>query len=236
MAARFERCPAGSIRVQSGIGLAETLVALGLSALILLGLGTLFAASKKAYNVNEAIARMQEDGRHAIEILESHLSLAGRAPLYPTGLSAGSALGFAWADSHRTALNPSDSDTDSIRVNVFRFDEVNTQGVGLCDGATRAGTFQDSFHFYVRSGALYCDSETGRAAKLVPGVAEMAVIYGEDTDSDGYPNRWISLFTSAEQVVAVRVRIRLQDTEQDVDTIGLRDFHTTVRFRQCAGC
>ena len=226
----------GWVYSQNGIGLAETLTALGLSALILLGLGTLFAASKKAYYVNEAVARMQEDGRHVIDILESHLSLAGRAPLYPTNLSAGSEVGFAWADTHRTALNPADSDADGIRINVFRFDEVNIRGVGLCDGSTRAGTFQDSFHFYVRSGALYCDSETGRAAKLVPGVAGMAVTYGEDTDADGYPNRWVSPFTSAEQVVAVRVRIRLQDTEQGVDTIGMRDFHTTVRFRPCAGC
>ena len=221
-----------------GLTLLEMLIALGLGSLILLGLGTLFAASKKTYQVNAAVARIQEDGRHAIDLLERHLSLAGRVPLYPT---TGAALGFARAEvggvaARATALNPADSDANSIRVNVFRFDEVTTQGVGLCDGATRAGTFQDSFHFFVRDEALYCDSEVGVAAKLVPGVTELHVTYGEDTDADGYPNRWITPYTAAERVVAVRVRVRLRDTEQSADPLGTRDFHTTVRFRSCADC
>ena len=219
----------------NGLTLIETLVALGLGALILLGLSTLFAASKKTYQVNEAVARIQEDGRHAIAILESHLALAGRRPLYPDG-DPGSAPTFTGTGTRPDPINPADSDANSIRINIFRFDEIGALGVGLCDGATHTGAYQDSFHFYIRDETLYCDSETGAAAKLIPGVTEMRIAYGEDTDADGYPNRWISPYTAADQVVAVRVRVRLRNTEQSADLIGARDFQTTVRFRDCHGC
>ncbi|HUH00292.1 MAG TPA: PilW family protein [Gammaproteobacteria bacterium] len=62
---------------QSGVTLIELMIGLGLGILLLFGVGLLFTQNKQSYLQNEAIARLQEEARFAIEELARDLSMAG---------------------------------------------------------------------------------------------------------------------------------------------------------------
>lgn len=62
---------------QKGFTLVELLVALGVGAVLLLGLATLFSQNKRSFLNNEDIARLQEDGRFALEELARDIGAAG---------------------------------------------------------------------------------------------------------------------------------------------------------------
>jgi type IV pilus assembly protein PilW len=62
---------------QKGFTLVELLVAMGVGAVLLLGLATLFSQNKRSFINNEDIARLQEDGRFALEELARDVGAAG---------------------------------------------------------------------------------------------------------------------------------------------------------------
>ncbi|MEJ2576760.1 MAG: PilW family protein [Gammaproteobacteria bacterium] len=63
----------------AGLTLVELLLALALSLLLMAGVATLFAASKRTYRLQEAAARVHENGRHAVNLLLRELRGAGYA-------------------------------------------------------------------------------------------------------------------------------------------------------------
>ena len=62
---------------QRGVTLVEMLIAMAVGALLLVGLATLFSQNKRSFHQNEDIARLQEDGRYALEELVRDIGSAG---------------------------------------------------------------------------------------------------------------------------------------------------------------
>lgn len=62
---------------QKGFTLVELMIAMAVGVLLLLGLATLFSQNKRSYLQNEDIARLQEDGRYALEELARDIGTAG---------------------------------------------------------------------------------------------------------------------------------------------------------------
>ncbi|MEM9532328.1 MAG: PilW family protein [Pseudomonadota bacterium] len=62
----------------AGFGLIELMVALLLGIIVLGGVGQVFFSTSQAYRSQQALARVQESGRFAIEILKPRLRPAGR--------------------------------------------------------------------------------------------------------------------------------------------------------------
>jgi len=62
---------------QKGITLIEIMVALALSIIILAGVMHIFLNNKQTYRVQEAFARIQENGRFAMQFLAKDLRMAG---------------------------------------------------------------------------------------------------------------------------------------------------------------
>ncbi len=60
-----------------GITLVELMVALALSLLLLLGVGTVFVANKQAFRLQESLARVQENGRFALQAIVRDIRNAG---------------------------------------------------------------------------------------------------------------------------------------------------------------
>ncbi|MEM7053395.1 MAG: PilW family protein [Pseudomonadota bacterium] len=60
-----------------GLSLVELMIAIALSLLLTLGIIQLFQGSKVTFNTNEALARMQENGRFTLEILKRELRETG---------------------------------------------------------------------------------------------------------------------------------------------------------------
>ncbi|MGJ4803878.1 PilW family protein [Luteimonas sp. SDU82] len=66
-------------RSQKGVSLIELMVALAIGSLLILALVEVFAASRTAYMLSAGLARTQENGRFAIDILQRDLRMAGHA-------------------------------------------------------------------------------------------------------------------------------------------------------------
>ncbi|NOX26784.1 MAG: prepilin-type N-terminal cleavage/methylation domain-containing protein [Gammaproteobacteria bacterium] len=60
-----------------GFSLIELMIAISISLVLLLGLVQIFISSKRSYNIQDSIARMQENGRYAVELLSGDIRLAG---------------------------------------------------------------------------------------------------------------------------------------------------------------
>jgi prepilin-type N-terminal cleavage/methylation domain-containing protein len=73
---------------QTGFSLIELMIAMLLGLLIMAGLVNLFLQSKRSFNQNESIARMQEDARFALETIVTDVSMAGMLTdlLTPVGI------------------------------------------------------------------------------------------------------------------------------------------------------
>jgi len=63
--------------LSKGFSLVELMVAITISLVLLAGLIQIFISSKLSYNIQNSIARMQENGRYAVELLSKDLRLAG---------------------------------------------------------------------------------------------------------------------------------------------------------------
>lgn len=73
----------GMRRQQLGLSLVELMVALVLGLVLMTGIIQVFLSSRQTYTTNEAMARMQENGRFALEFISRSARLAGYAePIY----------------------------------------------------------------------------------------------------------------------------------------------------------
>lgn len=64
-------------RSAAGLSLIEIMVALAISSLLVLGLVEVFAASRTAYQLSTGLARVQENGRFAMDFLQRDIRMAG---------------------------------------------------------------------------------------------------------------------------------------------------------------
>ncbi|MFK3649359.1 PilW family protein [Lysobacter enzymogenes] len=64
-------------RAQTGLSLVELMVALALSAVLAIGLLQIFGAARTSYKLSEGLARVQENGRFAVDYLQRDLRMAG---------------------------------------------------------------------------------------------------------------------------------------------------------------
>lgn len=74
---RCKAMPPARIRYQHGLSLVELMVALAISTVILIALVQVFVNSRLIYNTDEGIARLQENGRFAMEFLARDIRMAG---------------------------------------------------------------------------------------------------------------------------------------------------------------
>lgn len=61
----------------SGVSLVELMIAMAIGLFLLLGLVQVFAASRTAYQMSEGLARVQENGRFAVDYLQRDIRMAG---------------------------------------------------------------------------------------------------------------------------------------------------------------
>ncbi len=63
-------------RCSRGLSLIELLVALAISGVLVLGAAEVYVGSRKAYNENETVSRLQETARYALSIIETDARMA----------------------------------------------------------------------------------------------------------------------------------------------------------------
>lgn len=64
-------------RAQRGLSLIELMVALAIGSILIVGAVYVFSRGRSTYAVNESVARVQENGRYVLSVLEPDVELAG---------------------------------------------------------------------------------------------------------------------------------------------------------------
>lgn len=193
---------------QRGFSMVEMLVALMLSLILTAGIIQLFIGSKQTYRFHDALSRLQENGRFAIESMAADIRMAG-FPNNPTNA----------VETNGTDGNGNDDIT--VRWNGGTQSRVYSVGPGTgpapaCPAAANS---------------LRLNRNNGGAQELIEGVQAMQILYGvcdTDTDGDGrndsitVPPGYITAANVAvadwPNVCSVRIHLLLVSMENNVVT------------------
>lgn len=206
----------------SGFTLIELMVALTLGLLLALILGQIFIGNRQTYLAQEQYARVQENGRYAIDLLGKIIRQAGyknnytadAASVFPTG-GTDAIIGTEGGAAVPPASLP--SDTLTVRFQGSGTPADNTI-FGCAGDAIAAGTMAANT-FSISGTTLQCTDAAGVAKDVIDGVESMQIVYGEDTDGDATANiyRKASVVANWSQVVSVRLGLVLR-TERAIRT------------------
>ena len=193
--------------------LIELLVAMMLTAMLLIGLVQLATAAGSATRLQDNQASLQDRARYVANLLSVAIQQAGFSPepwntaLERLAIGPGTADGFS-ANSDRLVVT-SWSDRNC-------FDNVNPER--RSDGEPlfyfRESTFDLNSSKHLSRTCRYGASSTElvtqvRRQGLVPGVESFQCLFGEDVDADGHVDRWVQAgkWQDERQVIGVRVAL-----------------------------
>ncbi len=154
---------AGFRKSEKGLSLVELMIALTLSLILVAGVIQLFVSSKATFNVNEAVSRIQENGRFALQFLQRDLRQAGYKGCYTGDLATAdnilnNAAAFSWDVSQ--AVNGYDNVTGgsvgsgAITGIVAGTDVVIVRGMDT-DGIRLVPPYSDSAQLFTDPSATY---------------------------------------------------------------------------------
>lgn len=117
-----------------GWTLVELLIAMTLSLLVIAGIGEIYLASKRSYEIQNSLARLQDVGRYTTELLTQDIRNAGYWGLVDTSSVA--------ITPSVTATNGCSTDTTwgmMVTQNIFGFDSTQDASTYACIDDRRGG-------------------------------------------------------------------------------------------------
>ncbi len=163
-------------RAQQGFSLVELMIAMLLGLLLLVGVVNLFLGSSQTYRLQEALFRVQESGRFALDIMQRDLLNAGfqnvvsnSAQVRPRNKGITAVRGFVNDTGIPAGFVRNGSTSEILRINFN--DNPDPGGV-------------DEVYYYLApdvsgESALYRNMNA-----VVEGIEELVIEYGVDTSGD----------------------------------------------------
>jgi type IV pilus assembly protein PilW len=122
---------------QGGFTLVELMIASTIGLIILVALGQLFVTSRATYVLEDGLARAQESGRFAMEILSQDIRMAGYMGCHNASdgaaLPDGNGVGTSCPTSFCNMANPADESTRFAAEGIRGYAYVGTGGNTLGD-------------------------------------------------------------------------------------------------------
>lgn len=171
-----------------GMSLIELLVALLISTILMFGVGTVYVSSKRGYNIQDTLARQQENSRFSLDILTRDLRMAGYLP------SAGQDNDILKEPIDAASTMEGGGTTNDVVTVRY---ESTTDCLGQPTPANSCGNKQCALNRYSidASSNLVCLGNGGALSEVVAeGVSNLQVLYGIDTDTspDGVANKYVT--------------------------------------------
>lgn len=205
------------MKKQSGFTLVELMLAIAVGLILVAIIAQIYIGSKQTYRTQDDLARLQEDGRYAIESVSRSLRLAGYWPdfsqtyltLFPPSTEAiggteggGSTVPDTLIVRHYGS-GPAGAADNSIRDCI---------GAGV-DSITRA-----RLTFSVAGNALQCARDGGASIRLINNVTNLQILYGVDTGVDNVADIYqtASPAPAWDNVRVVRLCIEMQTANDNV--------------------
>ncbi|MBA4288527.1 MAG: hypothetical protein C0439_06025 [Pseudomonas sp.] len=236
-------------RTQIGLSIVELMVAMALGLLLMTGVVQVFLSSRQTYAANEAMSRMQENGRFALEFMARSARLAGYVePVYaearPVALVRPSCTGLPGSiPTELCTTTGAGNSSDSIG---FVFQPPIQDGARRdCLGNSIAENNMLLINHYsiipataTSQAALGCraykfNQTTGswtsgpQAQELISGVDSLQVLYGINTSGDARSaNQYVSAdrVTNWNNVRAVRIAVLANSIEPLIPAPTARNF------------
>ncbi|MCB1919533.1 MAG: PilW family protein [Candidatus Competibacteraceae bacterium] len=182
---------------QRGFTMVEILVALVISLFLVAGVIQLFIGSKQTYRGYDALSRIQENGRFALEAMARDIRMARYFPRVVnqpvpnstvTELTVMNQNGVPWPDPFLLGAAPiigvDNGNTDSIAIQWLANDGVtfNSRRYSIGNRTGLPVTCPEA------ATSLRVNQNDGNGAQeLIEGVRSMEILYGEDTAPAGTP-------------------------------------------------
>lgn len=259
------------LKRQRGVSLIELMVSLVIGLIILLGITQIFTANRQTYTIQESVGRLQENGQYAINFIARHLRHAGYYPnpyVVPGNKTSHETLAFngvtpvngnegggAAADSLTVSYYTTGTDcVGNAPTGGFVLEQATTQTSITTAGAIVPGipAAITNNTFTIAPGAagrpaLFCNG-----IEIAEGIENLQIRYGEDTDTDGFVDRYLAFdqVTDFSNVMIIQVAllagtITEPTQEPDIKTYSLygtiidpvddgrlrRVYTTTIRLR-----
>jgi type IV pilus assembly protein PilW len=198
------------LRQQSGYTIIEIMVALVISLILLMGVIEIFMSSRTSYALQSGVARLQENGRYALDIMSRNIGMAGYNA--PQGIVSANTLDN---ESENTGLGFTQALGTASDVI-----EITYESTTDCLGNASGGTATD--RYYVDGTTLMClGNGNVNAGPLADGIENMQILYGEDTDADKVANQYVSAdnVTAWTNIVSVRIAL-LVSTVDDINILN----------------
>lgn len=213
---------------QRGFTLVELMIALTISLILLLVIGTVFTSSRQAFRVQEDNARIQESGRFALEIIGRIIKQAGHADIPFTGFK----VAFTG-----TAITGADGAAGAADTLTLQYDgAIGDRDCGVGTAVTAANIvagsniIQNHFNLDAANAQLRCEG-TIAAAPTAPGatptgqvlldnIEDLQILYGIDTTGDQSANQYAAAPADWTQVVTARVCVLIRSEKTNVVTAG----------------
>lgn len=215
------KMPVNKCRQHQGFTLIEIMVSMLLGLFLLGGVMEIFLNTKQTYRVQDALGRLQENGRYAMEFISRDIRMTDYrgCPTTPPSLNPAidpANLPIVGTEGVHAANRAKDA-PDSITV------KWSLNGCAAHTAPLDAAGCPIDLNKECALNRAYTISATKNlnqnAAPLIEGVENMQIKYGADTDGDGAPNYYADFGTAGldmSQVVAIRVSLLLRTFEDNV--------------------
>jgi len=197
-----------SVKKQSGVSLVELMISLVIATVILLAVTSIYVTSKRGYAIQDSMARQQENGRFAVELLTQNLRMAG----------------FMKDNRHDPFIAATTADgggnvSDTITIQF----ESQTDCLGQATPANSCDGQQCAINNYFidANNNLSCLGNGGpNPDVIIEQVDNLQIQYGVDTDAspDGTANKYATwnnvTVDEREKIVSVRFAVLVSTPTQ----------------------
>jgi type IV pilus assembly protein PilW len=226
---------APSYHKQQGLTLIEIMIALLIGAFILGGVMEVFLNTRQTYKVQDAMSRLQENGRFAMEFMANDIRMAdyrecqtSTPPTLDIALDPVNNIPLKGVEGVQHATSSAKDAPDAIGFK-WSFRGCNALVAPLnADGCSSNINMEcpQNRYYQIQNAKLYNNA----VGELVEGVENMQILYGVDTDmipvkpfGDGVANYYTEgtaanfpAATDWAKVVSVRVSLLLQTVEDNI--------------------
>jgi type IV pilus assembly protein PilW len=203
---------------QRGFSLIELMIAMVLGLFVLASLLALFIGNNQSHRTQEAAARLQENARFALDILNREARKTGYRAAFTTMNTAFPAAAAGSVEEDQCVENGSFLTDGQVIFGADTCLALRYQGSGTGGGD---GWMQDCLGANVAEGAtvavtlsrngqnLQCSVNGGAARALFGGLQDLRFTYGVDTNNDSYADAYVAAGAVANWTRIASVRIEL---------------------------
>lgn len=186
---------------QSGLTLVEIMIAMAIGVFLLAGLIQILMNTKQSFNVQDAVARLEENNRFALDTLSKNIRMSGYKanPWQNDTLAFPNTTASLFNNKPGQVISGVDGGTQSDQINIQYFGSSGDRMLD-CAGKSVEKDQRVELSFSLNGSDLKCISTIYRppASNIVAdeviaeNIVNMQIIYGEDSTSDGTANKYIN--------------------------------------------